>query len=243
MKTNTYFLLFAASLIFFFSSCEKDKTETDNINFEDFELGDDGYYIGSDMAGGYTIGNAYFPINYNEEYGSWSGFAVSNHTDTETRGYSNQYSAIAGSGASGSEKYAVLYTWQADTIEFLTPEKVTNISVCNTTYAYYAMLEGTEISDPFGGDSGDERDYFNLLITGLDESGTPVLEASLALANYRYENNAEDYVSNAWTDVDLSEGGYIKYLVFSFESSDMGDFGINTPTYVCIDNIRGELQE
>ncbi len=243
MKTKFLFFAFAAFLVFFFSSCEKDKTEKDNITFESFDLGAEGYYNGSDQGGDFRIGNAIFSNSYNPDFQSWSGFAVSNHTDTETRGVENQYSAIAGNGADGSEKYAVLYTWSSDTIEFITPERITNISVCNSTYAYYAMLEGDDYSKQFGGNSGDDPDYFNLLMQGLDEARRPVFNATLTMADYRFTNNAEDYIANNWTDLDLSEAGYVKYLVFSFESSDTGEYGINTPTYVCIDNITGELQE
>ncbi|MFW5821178.1 MAG: DUF4465 domain-containing protein [Bacteroidota bacterium] len=239
MKTRSLLIAFAATVLFFFSSCEKDQTEKDKITFEEIELNAEGVYI--DKSGGFTSGNAFFPTDYNASWDSWAGFVVTNHSDTETRGYENQYSAIAGSGASGSEKYSVLYTMLKDTLELLVPEKITNISVCNSTYAYYAMLEGNDFSKQFGGDSGDEPDYFNLIIEALDESGRSVMEATITLADYRFTNNAEDYISNTWNDVDLGEAGYLKYLVFSFESSDMGDFGINTPTYICIDNISGEL--
>lgn len=241
MKTKALVIAFVAIGIFFLSSCEKDEPEKDKITFEGVDIEPDGYYI--NKSGGFTLGNAFFPTRYNEDFDSWSGFVVSGHDDTETRGYENMYSAIAGSGAEGSEKFAVFYTMSADTLEFLVPEKVTNISFCNSTYAYYAMLEGDSFSRQFGGESGDEPDYFNLLIKAYDEAGTLVANFSLTLANYTYVNNAEDFISNAWTDVDLSQAGYLKYLVFSFESTDTGDFGINTPTYICIDNITGELQE
>ncbi len=241
MKTKSLIIAFAATGILCFSSCEKDKTEKDIITFEEIDLGDKGYYV--DKSGGFTTGNAFFKTNYNADWDSWTGFVVSNHNDTETRGYENQYSSIAGSGADGSEQFALLYTGSSDTIEFLIPEKVTNISFCNSTWTYYAMLEGDPPSKQFGGNSGDELDYFNLLIKGLDEGGRTVMNATLTLADYRFTNNAEDYIANSWTDIDLSEAGYLKYLVLSFDSSDTGDYGINTPTYVCIDNITGELQE
>ena len=40
-----------------------------------------------------------------------------------------------------------------------------------------------------------------------------------------------------WTDVDLSILGDVYGLSFDYESSDIGSFGINTPTYFAIDNI------
>ena len=52
-----------------------------------------------------------------------------------------------------------------------------------------------------------------------------------------------DYIFDGWFDADLSDVGFIKYLIFSFDSSDKTGEYINTPTYVCIDNIEGEILE
>ncbi|HEB89007.1 MAG TPA: DUF4465 domain-containing protein, partial [Deltaproteobacteria bacterium] len=40
-----------------------------------------------------------------------------------------------------------------------------------------------------------------------------------------------------WVFQDLSSLGLVKELGFSFESSDVGSFGINTPQYFAIDNL------
>lgn len=242
MKTKHFLSLFAATILFILSSCEKEKVKTDKITFEEMELGTSGFYNGSDLAGGFTSGNAFFRNNFDPTYQSWTGFACSNHTDTETRGYTNQYSAIAGSGADGSANYIVLNTWTTDTIEFLVPEKVTSISFCNSTYAYYSMLEGDDFAKQFGGDTGDDEDFFSLLINCYDELDREIGNVTIMLADYRFVNNAEDYIANVWSEADLSNFGFIKYIVCTFNSSDIGAFGMNTPAYVCIDNIFGELQ-
>lgn len=228
------------------TSCEKDEVKKDRINFEELELDESGFFNGSDLSGGFISGNAFFKTNYNEQWGSWSGFAYTNHNDITTGDYTNQYSCIAGSGDDDSEKYAVLYIFSddpanTDTLEFITPEKVTNISFCNSTYAYQTMKNGNAYAKKFGGESGDDEDYFYLTIDAFDEDNTKVAGVTIQLADFTSADNTEDYIGNAWTDVDLSALGFIKYLVFSFDSSDTGDFGINTPTYVCIDNIFGEL--
>jgi hypothetical protein len=62
------------------------------------------------------------------------------------------------------------------------------------------------------------------------------------LADYRFTDNAKDYIANAWTRIDLSTFGYIKAVIFEMESSDSGTGGINNPAYLCIDNIRGQLE-
>lgn len=241
MKTKIPLFLLILAVIF--SSCEKDKTPTDVIDFEKFALGQSGYWNGSDGSGGFTIGNAFFRNVYSTQYQSWYGFAVSSHTDNLTPGYANQYSSIEGSGADGSAKYAVLYSFSSDTITFLVPEKVTNIALCNSTYAYLAMLNGDDFSVKYGGESGNDPDYLVVSITGVNEGGTAAGTFEISLADYRNDNGTPDFIGNVWTDVDLSQLGFIKYLIFSFDSSRKNEWGILTPTYVCIDNIRGELAD
>lgn len=243
MRKNMFLFSVAAFTLLAISSCKKEETPTDRIRFENFALGSEGRYIGEDLTGSYTLGNAVFPIRYNPVWDSWDGFAVSNHTDTQTPGPGSIFSCIAGSGAGDSDQFAVLYTFSADTISFVKPQKITNISVCNTTYSYYAMLEGDAISKQFGGPEGDDADFFNLLIKTYDENENYSGLVTINLADYRFTNNAQDYIANTWLDLDLSDLGFVKFLVFSFESSDTGDFGINTPTAVCIDNIFGELMD
>ncbi len=241
---KVFILSFALAGAFCVSSCKKESTvKKDRITFENLTPGPDGFYNGEDGAGGFTSGNAFFPTHYDALYESWSGFAFSNHTDNTTPGYENQYSSIAGEGADHSKIYALYYSWMKDTISFSLPEKITNISICNSAYAYYSMKDGDAFAKKFGGESGDDPDFFKLIIEGLDENKVTILSGQITLADFTPSDNAMDYISNIWTDIDLSEAGYIKYLVFSFDSSDKGPNGINTPQSVCIDNIFGELQE
>jgi hypothetical protein len=116
MKKMHFVYGLALSLIFL--SCEKEKTNNDIIDFEDFPLPEAGYWNGSDNSGGFLSGNGFFSNSFNTEYQFWHGFSVSNHTDVVTPGYLNQYSAIAGTGDDNSEKYAVLYSLYSDTISF-----------------------------------------------------------------------------------------------------------------------------
>jgi len=236
-------MVFATIGLLFFSSCEKDKPKTDYATLEELSLDASGYYNGSDMAGGFSSGNVSFSTKYDPDYMAWNGFAYTNHSNDSTGDYSNQYSSITGSGADGSEKYAVMFTYSQDTISFLVPEKVTNISFCNTTYAFKTMRNGNAYAKKFGGADGNDPDYFRLIVKGYDENDVIKVNLTLNLADYTDDDNSNDYISNLWTDVDLSDYGFMQYLVLSFESSDTGIYGINTPTYVCIDNIYGELMD
>jgi hypothetical protein len=57
------------------------------------------------------------------------------------------------------------------------------------------------------------------------------------LADYRFTDNSEDYIVDEWTWVDLSSLGAVDSLSFTLTSSDVGQFGMNTPAYFCMDNV------
>lgn len=234
--------IFIASVTLF--SCKKEKPETDLVTFEELPLGTSGYWNGSDGSGGFRSGNVFFINHYNSAYQAWSGFAYTNHTDTVTGDYSNQYSSVAGSGADKSLKYGVFYfSGTPDTLIFEIPEKITGIAFCNSTYAYKAMKYGTPFNKKFGGDSGNDPDWFKITLTPLGSDGSELGYVDLFMADFRFDQKSQDYIANVWTTIDLSEFGFIKGIKITMSSSDSGDWGMNNPAYVCIDNIRGELEK
>jgi hypothetical protein len=239
MNKPVLLLVLTACIGLVFSSCKKDEEITKSgkkiikknaVSFEEITLNEDGYFNGSDGSGGFTSGNAIFKTNYNYEYGSWSGFAVSNHTDTITTGFTNQYSSVTGSGAGKSKQYVVLYSYSADTIEFVIPAKITNIALTNSTYAYYSMKNGDNLSKKFGGQSGNDPDYFYLYLSVIDSAGNKGNFNPIPLADFTSNDNSLDYILKEWNYYDLSPAGYIKYLIFRLASSDTSASGINTPT-------------
>jgi hypothetical protein len=88
-----------------------------------------------------------------------------------------------------------------------------------------------------------EGDYFHLVIKGIDEKDNVTGIATIGLADFTDEDVSKHYITNIWNLIDLEFLGVVKKIAFSFESSDTSEWGINTPTYACIDNIRGILQE
>jgi hypothetical protein len=235
------FLTLLVLIAILFASCKK-KNETDSVTFEDLTLSPSGYWNGSDLSGGFTSGNIRFVNHYNTEFSTWSGFAYTNITDTVTKDYTNQYSCIAKGGANLSQKYGVFYySGVADTLFFTVPEKITEISFCNSVYAYNTIKKGNQFSKKFGGVTGNDQDWFKLTITAINENGNVIGTGDLFLADYRSADNSQDYIANVWSRVDLSEFGYVSALKFELSSSDSGQYGMNTPGYVCIDDIKGIL--
>ena len=212
------------------------------VTFDDLSLNSESYYNGSDDAGGFSTTGAAFNNFYDDTYGPyWEGFAYTNTTDTTTPDYTNQYSAVTGSGMGDSAIYGVAYLGFYDTIPTITfPEEVTlaEAYLTNTTYTFLAMRDGNAPAKKFGGDSGNDPDFYLVTITGkdADEAVTAVVE--FYLADFRFDDNSRDYIIDDWSAVDLSGLGKVKTLEFSVSSSDTGDYGINTPTYFAIDNIE-----
>ena len=212
----------------------------DVVDFEEFS----GVYYGADGAGGFNSYGAQFNNTYTDWGGgaySWAGWAYSDATDTTTPGFENQYSAVTGGGASNSASYGVAYFLEyADyrpVIELPAGCTAESMMVTNTTYAALAMVNGEYPAKKFGGVDGNDEDYFKLIITGLDDGGSAVGTQSFYLADYRFADNSQDYIVDEWTMIDLTSLTGARKLEFSFESSDVGGYGINTPTYVAMDNL------
>lgn len=206
--------------------------------FDDYELEPDSFYNGSDGTRGFYSGGFWFPNDYNAEWGSWSGFSVSNMKDTVTSGYENQYSAITGGGSALSENYTVVYWSDSLKMEFDSAVEITGFEVTNSTFAYLSMRDGDSngFSKKFGGVDGTDSDFLKLFVWGADTLGNLTDTVAFFLADYRFENPEDNYLVKTWEWFDVSSLGAVKELHFGMESSDTGDFGINTPTYFCMDN-------
>ena len=212
---------------------------SDMATFEDLALPAESYWNGSDESGGFVSSGVYFSNNYDSAWGSWDGFSYSNITDTTTSGMAAQYNAIAGGGQGNSTNYAIGFIGWASppTVTLNATGVVDGLYVTNNNYTYYAMLNGDAYSKKFGGDSGNDRDWFKLTITGKDVEGVVTGTVDFYLADYRFADNSADYIVNTWQYVDLTSLGAVKSLEFSLSSSDVGDWGMNTPAYFAVDTL------
>lgn len=219
------------------------------VDFEATTLAADTFNNGADLSGGFTYGFAHFSNYYDTTYHYNTGFSISNKTDVTTAGYLNQYSAITGSGFNSSN-YAVFYP---DGEISLTPTLIQNllsVKITNTTYAALSMLNGDAVGKKFGDsvnaqgqvDGTNGEDFFILNIYGRTNSGDTTGMVEVVLADFRFADNTQDFVVQDWLNVDLqalnSSVGMVDYISFSFESSDNGAWGINTPTYFAMDDLE-----
>lgn len=239
MKFNTtiFFLMFSFTLI----------AQTPS-SFESITIEQDTFLNGRD-ASFYEDGDALFSSQYHFAWDYWeAGWAISSMRDTMTSGPENLYSAKPGHGIEGSQNYAV---GQQGAVIALTGEAVgqplKGVYITNTTYAYNSMRDGDDFAKKFGGDSGDDPDFFRLTIKAYAQGQLFPDSVDFYLADYRFEDNNQDYIVNDWTWVDLSSLsenvplGTVDSLLFTLYSTDSNDWGINTPLFYCIDNFNGDF--
>ena len=157
---------------------------------------------------------------------SWGGYSlvtVTNQTANTSTGAAEPYRSAKGGAYEGSN-FAVVY------VDAYTPDSITfdaqvlnGFFINNTAYAVSSMSKGDAYAKKF-----DATDWFKLTITGQKNN---VKGASVDF----YLAKDGKYV-NEWTYVDLSSLGEVDAIKFSMSSSDTGMYGMNTPSYIAMDN-------
>jgi hypothetical protein len=215
-------------------------------SFESLSLSQpDTFYVNYSDPGedvGFANGLAWFPCVYDTSWGGiWNnGFAYSNMTDSVSSGYLNQYSAKAGAGYAGSEKYAVAYCYNSVTNDNSVLIKlrdtaighpVKGMYVTNSTYAYNSMRDGDWIARKFR-----NGDFFLLTAKGYYNGTLKTDSVSHYLANFLHPDTADNYILKDWEWMNLEPLGKVDSIILTLRSTDNGSFGMNTPSYFCIDN-------
>ena len=255
MKTNRFFVAAAIACAAVFTSCSVDDNPTPTpdvtiIGFEKATLNADGFWIGEAKGNSYSYeddwggktttytDNAYvesgvsFPVTYNlyeTAYGTsdfWSGIAISNRTETSFNRETltpDQYNNITGK-AHGGKNFAVIYPY-GEMITFAKPTAIKGFYYTNSAYVVNSILNGDNVA----GDKFGEADWFKCTVVGVDaENNVTTVDLDLA------KNG--DYVKD-WQWADLSSLGEIVDLRFEFSGSRKNDWGVLTPTYICIDDV------
>lgn len=223
MKKLHSFFLFTI-VVFVFTSCKQEsEIKTTAIDFENTVLSEVGY-----TSQTFKVGDVTFRMNGKD---FWEGgIACTNHSDVTTATYLNQYSSIVGKGAYDSKKYGVIYA--PATIVCLPNQlgafSAKSLMLTNSTYTYYVIKDGNTYSKKFT-----TNDWFKVKIDGYFNNQVTSLE--YYLADFR---NGNSFISNKWENLDISKLGQVDSIKFTLQSTDTGDWGMNTPAYLCIDNLQ-----
>jgi hypothetical protein len=217
------------------------------VDFNELMLEPESYFFPSGISS-FTSGPLSFMYDGGE--GFWSGFAYSNLSSLNGTYDHDQFASTSLTGMDGdSTNYAVAFNasdWMGGTYDpipsvlTLTDGNEASFSgfyINNNEMAYITMRDGTIYNKKFGGESGNDPDWFRVKIWGIRADNTTTEPIYHYLADFRFENNSLDYITNSWKWVDLQSLGMVKELQFVMESTDSGDFGINTPAYFVMDNL------
>lgn len=217
------------------------------VDFETFSLSPESFENGSAGGGDFVFYELSFNNDYNAGWDYWEGFSVSNITDNTTPGWGNQYSAYPGSGSGGFGNYMMAY--QSPVITGTTiVVQIHSFKITNSTYGALSMKDGDAVGKKFGSpndanglpDGTNGEDYFRVWAI-CEDAGLQLKDSiELYLADYRFADSTLDYIVDQWVDVNVydSIAFPVNRITFRFESSDNGQFGMNTPAYFSLDDVE-----
>ena len=192
----------------------------------------------------------HFSHSANEAWQSWYGFCPTvskDNADHSDNWIANQWGSIAGGGVFPNIPYMLCF-W--DSFGEMDPTDIPdnpslcikfnkgtytgfyprNIAVTNSAYGYYALKNGTPYNRAF-----EDGDRFTLIIVGM-MNGAVTGQVEFDLADGRN-------ILKEWKNCDLSSLGKVDQLYFRMTSTDSGEWGINNPTYFCMDNFQFSFTE
>lgn len=222
------------------------RAELFTVDFEDLPLPTAS--SANSTSGGFTSRGVSFVNTFGTSQGFpfWTDWAYSNQRDVETAGFSNQFSVydLVTAPTNPPNQFAIASAFLPNDAYIELPQGTSPISmrVANTTYAALSMLLGDSFAKKFGGPNGTDPDFFRLIVTGYSSfdvqtrTGAPLSTGPVTfyLADY---TGTTDSLLSTWATVDLTGLAGARFLGFALESSDVGQFGTNTPTYFALDNL------
>lgn len=105
------------------------------------------------------------------------------------------------------------------------------VDVALSPYTFYTVTEGNEIANEFK-----NGDYLKIIMIALDENEKVINEAPLEhyLVDYR---KGYTPIIRDWTTLDLRSLENAHHIAIFMDSSDKGEYGINTPLFFTMKNL------
>jgi hypothetical protein len=115
--------------------------------------------------------------------------------------------------------------------------EVVAMEVINSLYLANIIKYGNDEIDRFGGNLRVIPDWYKISIKGIGLKNECTGIIDFFLADYRFDNNEEDYLIEKWKYIDLRELSKVKRLEISLSSSYDNEYG-EMIKYFCLDNLR-----
>lgn len=227
---------------------EYDSTQTILISQGNFEYNSEGVWTQNDKQG-FVEDDGYEFSHIVDADGIVYGFTPSKISDTSAHDplYTFPYACAYGGGLKGKGSQYLVGYW-AEYLEGDSPMfsdrtcriyaqdgdtfKPQSVYICNNTYMLYAGLNGTAFTEKFKA-----GDWVTLVAHGVHLDGTES-QAVEYLVNIE-DTNVEDGIVMAWKEMDLSGLGECTGIYFTMDASQslQGAYGLDIPTYFCLDNL------
>ncbi len=161
--------------------------------------------------------------------------------------------ANTGAGAGGSNTFAVINGYSDNNsmssmaqFSFTANAEYTveSIEICPPSYLYGVITAGNQVESLDANSLINAKGWFKIMAYGYDANGDPTnggLPVEKYICDYRADANPKVPIATTWQTWDLSALGKVNTVKFNFDGSDKGSFGLNTPAYMCIDDIRLRL--
>lgn len=244
-------VFFIAILSVALCGCDKSTTLVDDgkpqggdLYVESFDTaieGDNQYLYG--YVGEHLQFEHFYQI-VDEGYSYWGGFAQSKLFDTDLANgiLENQYAAYNSSAASGDGFLLYYYDSYNEPCDILFRRakvyRFQSVKLNLTTYTYASIVD--EGINDFARVFGD-GDYLKVVFTPIDRDMQPVdsQRVECYIVDYR---DGRRFVADSWNEFELDaiEGSYYGVRVV-IETTDVGDYGANTPLYICMDDLKYSL--
>lgn len=243
MKTSTIrtlaFACSTASLIIL-SSCKNDDEPNpktlQNVTIDTVSLSynEDGIWSENNQDKNLVLGDYTFS-HYLTEWMTVEGFTPSRSTDNAFHQpmYEWLYTVVPGHGLNNRPFISAFWSSrEGEAFEdkscriartdgtVFSPE---SIMVVNSCYAYYSMIHGDTYCKKF-----EKDDWFLLIAHGVKEDGSETT-AEFYLAKITDDSDIEKGIVTDWTRFNLSPLGDVTGIYFTLDSSDSGQWGMNTP--------------
>lgn len=158
--------------------------------------------------------------------------------------------ANKGAGAEGSNTFAIAFGYSdpnsmsnSSRMYFTNNAEliVESVEVCNSSYVYGTIINGNYYGNDPDKTLKEVQGWFAVEFYGYDSDNRPTNNGKpvvFYLADYRSGSATYTEAIDKWTTCDLSELGHVNTIEINFKGSDYGQWGLNTPAYVCLDNIK-----
>ena len=162
---------------------------------------------------------------------SWEGFTLS----TVAQDTANVFGCVANGGLAGvrtpyvigyySEWVSASQGYSSNIIDFNGEYYPEYVYICQNSNTMEGITNGVFNSRPFT-----QEDTLTLIIQALDSTMQPTATTHYYLA-------VDGLKNNSWVKVPLNSLGKTSRLSFSMQTTEIGEFGSNTPLYFALDGL------